>query len=269
MLYPRAYIYFSVVLVLTVIAFMPGYFLSLGDADPAHHFHAVVAGAWMLMLISQSWAISHRRVSLHRAAGKGSYVLAPLFIASGLAILHAMQNGAGPFREMFAPGLIFVDALAVLTFAWLYYRAIANSRDMQRHARYMTATVLMLLTPVFARLLIFYVPGFAITSPEDIAGFALSFHLGNAITLLVALALLYSDRKTVGITPPYLVAALVIVAQSIGFEWIAPTGWWQATVSAFGALPPLAAGTGGLLAGVVLVLAATTGKGPAIKPKAA
>lgn len=269
MLYPRAYLYFSLVFVLAIVAFTPTYFMRPGDAGPAHHFHAAVAAAWMLMLISQSWAISHRRVVLHRAAGKGSYVLAPLFIAASFAIIHAMQNGGGPFREMFGAGLSLADALAVAAFAWFYFQAIANRRNMQLHARYMTATVLMLLNPVLARILSFHVPGFLITSVEEFGKFPLNFHLGNAMALSVTLALLYSDRKSAGVSRPYLVAASVIVLQSISFQWVAPAGWWQSSLATFGAVPVLAASMAGLFIGVALVAAATLGNGRAARPRPA
>lgn len=261
--YPRAYIYFAILLVAAMAAFMPTYFLRLDEAGPAHHFHAATAAAWLLMLISQSWAISHRRFALHRATGRGSYLLAPLFIASGVTIIHAMANGAGPFREMFASGLMLADAIAVAAFAGLYFAAIANRRSVQVHARCMTATVLLLISPVAARLLSFYLPGFMIESVEEFHRFPLNYHLGNGAALVAVLVLMARDRKSYGIRPPYLAVAVVIALQSAGFALAGDAAWWRAAMTALGGLPAaLVAGTA-FLAGVGLVATATRAGRPA------
>lgn len=267
--YPRAHLYFSAVLALAFLGFMPSYFLNLGAASPAHHFHATVATAWLLMLIGQSWAISHRKFALHRASGKGSYILAPLFVAAGVGVIHAMHNGAGPFREMFSGGLAFADAVAVVLFAGLYYSAIANRRDVQRHARCMSATVLLLISPIVARVLSFYTPGFTISGVEELQWFPVNFHLGNLAALLPALVLLYRDRGILGLRSPYLIVALAIGLQSLGFELVGDAAWWQALMSAFAAVPAPMVVASGLVAGAVLALAATRAAVSAAPPKPA
>lgn len=248
MLYPRAYLWFSAVLALTLLGFFDSYFDRLSQASPVHHFHAVTATLWMLLLISQSWAISHGKVQWHRAAGKLSYGLAPLFIGSGFLIIQAMQLGPGPFRRVFGPGLGFVDIVAVGLFAWLYFAAIRNRRNMQLHARYMSATVLPLLSPILARVFGNYVPG--------MDSFRINMHLGTGVALAAALVLLYRDRKTIGIKPPYLVAAIAFVVQSVGFELLRDVAWWRAFMQATSGIPAWAMSLTGLAFGVVLVLAA-------------
>lgn len=267
--YPRAYVYFTLVLGLAGLGFLQTYFTRLSEATPAQHFHAAVAVGWMLMLIAQSWAISHRKVWLHRKVGKGSYLLAPLFIGSGFGIVHAMANAGGPFREAFGTQLALVDGIAVMLFAWLYYSAISNRRNVQLHARYMTATVLLLLTPVISRVLIFYVPGFGVTSPETLDRFILAFHVGNGVALAAALVLLFRGQRSAGVSLPYAVTAMAILLQSMAFELAGGAAWWQASITAYGALPAPAVVLAGFLAGVALVLAATRRSDAVVSARAA
>lgn len=267
--YPHAYLYFSAVLLLSVLGFMPSYFLNLGAASGTHHFHAVVATAWLLMLIGQSWAIHHRHVALHRIVGRSSYLLAPLFLAAGLGVIHALQNGGGPFRDLFAGGLAFSDTVAVSLFAWLFYSAIANRRNTQRHARFMSATVLLLISPVIARILSFHVPGFTIAGPEEFQWFPLNFHLGNLAALLPALALLYRDRAVLGNSSPYLVVALGIGLQSLGFALVGDSAWWQAGLAAYAAAPAPIVVSVGLFVGAVITLAANRAGSPVVSTKTA
>lgn len=267
--YPRAYVYFTLVLGLAGLGFLQTYFMRLTQASPAHHFHAAVAVGWVLMLIAQSWAISHRKVLLHRKVGKGSYLLAPLFIGSGFGIIHAMANAGGLFRETFGTHLAMVDLIAVILFAWLYYSAISNRRNVQLHARYMTATVLLLLSPIITRVLNFYVPGFAVTSPETLDRFIVAFHAANGVALAAALFLLFRGQRSAGVGLPYAVTATAILLQSLAFELAGGTAWWQATIAAYGALPVPAVVLAGFLAGVALVLGATRRSGAVVSARAA
>lgn len=261
--FSRSHLYFLGVLVIAVVAFLPSYFLQLGSADAAHHFHAATATAWVCMLACQSWTATHGRIALHRAVGKGSYLLAPLFISSGFAIIHVMQIGGGPFRVMFAGGLGFADAIAVIAFGWLYFSALSNRRNVQLHSRYMAATVLLLISPIVARLLSFYVPGFLIATIGDLEKFPLNFHAGNGAALTAALVLIVRDWRSVGIRPPFLVAAIAIALQSIGFELTVNNDGWKAVMSAFADLPLLMVGILGWLAGLFLVIAARNQSGAA------
>jgi hypothetical protein len=44
----------------------------------------------MVLLIGQSWLARVRKISLHRVVGKGSLLLAPLFLVSGIMIVRVM-----------------------------------------------------------------------------------------------------------------------------------------------------------------------------------
>src|SRR3954454_17388626 len=76
----RAWLYVLALLILTFVAFWPGYFSKLPDKKLAHHYHAASAVLWMLLAIAQSWTIHHERIALHRKAGLAIFVLFPFFM---------------------------------------------------------------------------------------------------------------------------------------------------------------------------------------------
>ena len=251
--YPRAHYYLMVLLPLVGLAFWPGYFARLGETPWAIHLHGVTAMLWVLMLVSQAWAIHSGRRALHRATGRSSFLLVPVFFAGGFLVLQTMSRrtfGGHPFYEVFGAGLGALDLLAVLFFAGFYYAALRNRRRVQLHARYMLATVLLLATPIASRVLNGYVPGLRIEGPEDMHLFVVGVHLGNAMGLAIALGL-YLQARRHGL--PWLLAAAFLVMSSISFQWLAAAGPWQAVFRGIGELPATLLVALGLLLGAILL----------------
>ena len=251
--YPRAHLYLLILVPLVGLAFWPGYFARLGETPWAIHLHGITAMLWILMLISQAWAIHSGRRALHRATGRASVMLVPVFLAGGFLVLQTMSQrtfGGHPFYEVFGAGLGALDLLAVIFFAGFYYAALRNRRQVQLHARYMLATVPLLATPIASRVLNSYVPGLRIEGPEDMHLFVVGVHLGNAIGLAIALGLYLQSRRY---GRPWVLAATFLVASSISFQWLAAAAAWQAVFRAIGQLPPLLLVALGLLLGALIL----------------
>jgi hypothetical protein len=252
--YPHAHYVLMAIVPLIGLAFWPSYFSRLGDSSLAQHVHGATGLAWFLWLVLQSWAIHNRRVELHRRAGKSSVVLFVLFMVGGLLVLHSMALGVAagqnPFMVVHGPGLGVLDLLALTTFAGLYCGALRHRRSVQLHARYMLATPLLLLAPIFARLFQAHVPGLAITGPETMHLFVYSLYLANALALVAALVL-YATAPRHG--RPFLVVAAVVVLQSAAYHWLGTAPWWRATYAWFGSLPTVVPVALGLLAGVAII----------------
>lgn len=235
--YPRAHYYLLLLIPLVGLAFWPGYFSRLDEAPLAFHLHGITASLWMLLLITQSWAIHGRRRALHRALGRTSIVLVPLFLVGGFLVLKSMSQqtyGEHPFFQVFGAGLGLIDLLAVLFFAAFYAAALRYRRRVQLHARYMIATILLLTMPIGTRVLNAYVPGFRIEGPEDMYLFAVALHLSNAVGLLFALGLYLQDRAH---GRPFLLVMAFMAASGIGFQWLAEMAPWQGLFRLLGELP--------------------------------
>ena len=88
----NVYIYFALVVPVAIFAFWKTYFGILGNLPetitPLVHVHALLTFLWLLMLIAQAWFIRTKRFRTHRWVGRSSYVIAPLIILLGLAVLH-------------------------------------------------------------------------------------------------------------------------------------------------------------------------------------
>ncbi|NGX16381.1 hypothetical protein [Wenzhouxiangella sp. XN24] len=252
--YPRAYLALLVLVPMIILAFWPGYFSRLGETPWTIHVHGVTASVWVLALIVQSWAIHRRQIGLHRTVGRATFVLVPVFIAGGLLVLQSMAQGTfggtRPFLVMFGPGLGALDLLSVLFFSGFFYAALRHRRNVQLHARYMLATILLLVTPISSRLLNGFVPGLRIQGPEDMHLFTLGVHLGNAMALAVALGLYFGARRH---GRPFLLAAVFLVASSICFQWAAAAGPWLVFFRALGEMPTAALLAVGLGLGALVV----------------
>ena len=220
--YRKAWLYILALLVLTFIAFWPGYFSKLPDKKLAHHYHAASAVLWMLLAFAQSWTIHHNQLALHRKVGPALFLLFPFFLVAGMWVIHVEAGTvASDFTSIEGKQLAqfgFFDPLANIGFAILFWGGLRYRTKVHLHARYMLGTVLFVVAPVFWRLLENYVPIFA-----GAAAFDMAFALGNFGALAIALAL-YRHAPKHG--RPFLLVAGIIAAQMILFLTVGKLPAW-------------------------------------------
>ena len=217
--YPRAPFYFALVLLTAIVGFYPTYFSRLGQTDAVHHFHGVMASLWMVMLIGQSALVRARRIALHRAVGRWSLAVVPLFLVSGVLVVHTMLTSAEPFNRTYGARLAFIDLTTMTYFAAAYALAIVYRRQAQVHARLMASTAILVLPPVLARALLFFGPG--------VHGFDAAFHGAYVICELVVVALIVNDARRGKIHAPYPVLLVFTVLQQVGFLVLPQVSWWE------------------------------------------
>ena len=111
----------------------------------------------MLLLVGQAWAIGARRLPLHRALGKASYVLAPLLVVSVVLLAHfKMRNPPDGFAIQ--TYVLYLQLSLALLFALSFGLAIRHRRSVALHSRFMVCTALTLIDPVVIRLLFWINP---------------------------------------------------------------------------------------------------------------
>jgi hypothetical protein len=181
----------------------------------------------MLLLITQGWLMAHGRLATHRRVGKLSLVLAPLFVASGFMIVHAMAATTTGFDGRFGPRLVFVDLLATLYFAFAYAAALYYRRQTALHARWMVTTAILLVPPALSRL------GGAF---PFITSFEMSFHISFFAIEAIILLLLLDDARGDRVRAPYLVFLAVVVVQQLGFVLIPHIAGWPRFVAWYAGL---------------------------------
>jgi len=157
---PRAVALLTIALfLLASIAFWPQYLSkSWSSIDRYTHAHAILGTAWLLVLIVQPLLIVRGSRAAHRIIGQTSLLVAVSFVVSGVLLAHFRisrmpddiyaKEGIYIYLPL-AVALLFALA-AGMGFHWRHSAAI--------HARFMVATALLLVDPVLARIMYFYLP---------------------------------------------------------------------------------------------------------------
>lgn len=212
----------------TLLAFWPGYFSRLGDAQIAWHIHGVTASLWMTLLVSQSWSIHAKHRAFHRVAGLAVFVLVPLFAVGGVAVVQTMAiataSGQDGFYAIHGGPLGIYDGLSMIGFVWLAAMATRERRTVRLHSAYMLATAILLIGPVLSRITDRYIPGIAIQTPADFWLFTWHLHAASVVAVAICLWLAQLNRAS---ARPWHIAAGLTVAQSLGYATVGQTRAWH------------------------------------------
>ncbi len=156
--YSRISLFFVFVLALITWGFYKTYlifFPSFTGFNNVQHFHGAMMMIWMGFLIAQPLLIRSGKVTIHRAIGKLSYVIAPLLIVSiflvSRMVYHRPEPGV-PHEEKIA--MIALSIPFLFGFAIFYSLAIINRKETYKHMRYMIATSFLMIAPGLGRALI-------------------------------------------------------------------------------------------------------------------
>ncbi|MGE0439527.1 MAG: hypothetical protein AB7L66_03080 [Gemmatimonadales bacterium] len=224
----RIAVFVATLIPFTILAFWPRYFSRLGEVDGYTHLHASLGGTWLLLLLTQALLMHRGRLAAHRLLGRASYLLGPAFAVSGVLLAHhrfsrmSAEAYAVEGRFLYLP--LMVSALFAAAFAlgvrWRASRAV--------HARFMVATAVVLVDPVFGRIMGFYLPPM-----PDVWYQAITFSTTAAI--LLGLARSVSGGGEAGRAfRTFAVGATVVLAL---FFAVPRTGAWLAFGEWFRRLP--------------------------------
>lgn len=216
-------------LALAVAAFWPGYLSKLGAANRYTHVHAALGTGWLLLLVAQPLLIRASLRSWHRLLGRIGVLVGAAFFASGILVAHrsvARLNADEFARE---GGFVYLPLAMAAIFAVALVLAVVWRRTPALHGRFMAATALPLLDPLFARLLFRYAPPLPDESLYQVPAFALS---------TAVLAALYASLPaTARGRPTFACFALGATAVFAGYFVVPYTSAWQAFATWFRALP--------------------------------
>jgi hypothetical protein len=162
----------------TYIIFFP----SFTGFNNVQHFHGAMMMTWMAFLIVQPLLIRSGKVTIHRAIGKLSYVIAPLLIVSIFLVsrmVYQRPEPVLPHEEKIA--MIALSIPFLFAFAILYLLAIINRKETYKHMRYMIGTSFLMIAPGLGRGLIIYFGN----SLHDAVNYSNYFVFGIAGGLLI------------------------------------------------------------------------------------
>jgi hypothetical protein len=228
-------------------AFWPSYVSTITTASIEFHAHGITAALWLALLALQSWSIHSDNMALHRLSGRSSLALFPLFLAGGAGIFLGMADryvAGSPFHAMYAPRLAWLDIVAVSGFAFSYFQALKWRRKAQVHSRYMLATALFLLPPIFGRLTA--IP-LGVQGPADFPRLEYGFQAANLMAAGIAIWLAYRSANN---GKPFLQAAGFILLSAILFQTVGSWPEWENMVARAAPLPSAPLSLAAALAGI-------------------
>lgn len=269
--YRHAHYYVLVVIAVIVAGFWPSYFAIWDGVPWQFHAHGIAASLWVIMVAAQSWTTHRGQLPLHRAVGKSSLFLFPFLIAGLAAIIDVTAKGfiAGdnPVRMMFGGPFLIGLALAIAAYVTVYYRALKFRRKVWIHSGYMLTTPLILFESPFGRLLNMFMPGLAISGPDDLHLILPAILWSMAIELVFVAAIWFRFGNKAA---PFLVAGGFILAQMLTMGLMTESALLRSLLVAFGHLPSAAVVLAGFALGAATSWAGwSAGRRPAMPVAAA
>ena len=216
-------------LALAPLAFWPAYLSKLSAADGYTHAHAALGTLWLLLLLVQPLLVRASRRSQHRMLGRAGVMVGAAFVVSGVLIAH--RSVARMTVEQFSQEgrFVYLPLAMAAIFAAALSMAVQWRHAAPVHGRFMAATALALLDPLFARLLFVYAPPL----PAEVLYQVPAFGLSLAVLLVMVLSL---PSHAPG-RPALLYFAAGVTAVLLGFFVIPNTGPWLSFATWFRELP--------------------------------
>ena len=220
----------ATLLLVSVAAFWKPYFSHPASiTEPFLHAHVFFVALWMSALIAQPLLIRARRLDLHRAVGRVSFVLAPLVAVSALLLAHSRFNRmdeATLARSLFT---LYLPLNSTAAFLVSYALAVAFRRHRAAHAAFMSGTALALVDAIAVRLVFFYTPAGEAHWIYDVIGIAL---VGTIVTILAVLS-----RDVPRARNAFLALLVLFGTLSAGWFTLARTDGWARFARWFVDLP--------------------------------
>lgn len=226
--------YFIGLIVLVFLGFWPSYFAKFANGTNKYpfyfHFHATMMSLWMLALIIQPVLIRKKRLALHRAIGKLSYLIMPLLFISVILLTHYQMGDHVEVvnnEKFYGPHLIipFKDLLII---GIAYFIAIRYRHNVNIHARAMVATGIVFIEPALVRFLLYAV------FPDN-GLIAILTTIAIVYGILITLMIVERKQKSGRWVFPLILGLFIIVHSIIIFQLNIPG--WETFARWFAALP--------------------------------
>lgn len=225
-----------VLIVVTLIGFIPDSLtkiaaVEVGKRPPfplVMHLHALVTGAWLLLLLAQTVLGATGRMTGHRSLGRLAAVLGPLLIVNGvllvfviyrqyLGMAEAMPGDEGARLMAGQANATLLRIKHGLLFALLVIWAMRlRNRDLATHKRLMILAPLSLMAVAFARMA--WLPTTMPGTP---------FALQAYVVLLAVPMLAWDLMRTGRVQRAYLIWIGAYLPTSLAVELAWNTQWWH------------------------------------------
>lgn len=210
---------------------------------PVLHAHALVTGAWGLLLIVQTVLMATHNAALHRSLGRMAFLLAPTLVIvsvalvpalrheSAAAILHAPSEAVAGLKAAFAKSLdiMLIQTRSLTGFALMTAIGLwARTRNAGLHKRMMILSLVAILGAATNR--IDWLPSTLPTSPFSIIAWPI---------VAVAPMFLWDLYRLKKIHAAYAIYIAFAVATAVPAMALWGTPVWRGTALALLGLPGL------------------------------
>lgn len=197
------------------------------------HAHAILMGAFLLLLLAQSFLAATGRLQYHRSLGIAAFVVGPALVIAGLVLVPTMyhqvwdaaQAAPPEIKPMIEQGLREFDNImlvqirvGVLFPIFLAIALTARKSDPGLHKRMMFLAVVIALPAAFDRMS---------WLPTSLPGSALTVELYPV--LAIAPMFLWDLVRTRTVHKAYVIWALVSLPVAILVHTLWDSEWWHAT----------------------------------------
>lgn len=197
------------------------------------HAHAILMGAFLMLLLAQSFLAATGRLKYHRTLGMAAFVLGPALVLVGLILVPTMyhqvwdaaQSAAPEIRPLIEQGLREFDNIMLLQIKvgvlfpiFLAIALVARKSDPGLHKRMMFLAVAIALPAAFDR--ISWLPTSLPDSP-----------LTPDLYVLLAIApmFLWDLTRNRTVHKAYVIWVLVSLPAAILVHGLWDSEWWHAT----------------------------------------
>lgn len=220
LVYPRAQWYFGLAIVVTWVGFARSYFAVIQTQPLLHHIHGALMGGWIALLIVQPILYQRGRMKLHRTLGRwGAFALIPAMVVVGFLMIRSMFRST-EIPPFVVDHLAFLDVNSLIDIPVFVGMAIYTARDVQRHARWISSTVMTMMPPALVRAMPIL--------PVFRHSFTANVNLGMGLMCFIFVLLILDDwRKAGRVYPPYPIALACTVFAAVGANYALHWGWWH------------------------------------------
>lgn len=220
---PNAHFWLLIPFAITITGFYWSYWSQFTEVPFRHHAHGITATAWYVLLIIQPWLYNNKPISYHRKTGFAGLMLAGGVIFSALQVIP--YNIVSDFPPVLKYGLSFYDFGALLGFGTSVIMAMLQSKEINKHSRWMISTVFWALQPAFVRLV--FIPLNMATNGNTPISFIDTMFICVAITTAPLILMMYFDyRYEKKIYVPYLLCLSGVPLLTVLVSIMGETQWW-------------------------------------------
>lgn len=182
------------------------------------HVHGALLGTWVLLFAAQAWLVHARRIATHRTLGWVTVAMAPLVVASTVAMgVFAMRRDLASGLGELATSSLVGTITSPLIFAALVTAGVLNRRRADVHKRLMLLALFAITWPAFFRIR-HYFP--SVPRPDIWFAFALP-------QLLIVAAMLFDRLRFGRVHPVYWTVGVAVIAEAAFEVWTFDSPGWR------------------------------------------